>query len=98
VLLHVLREDREDVELIRGALETLVSALTPIETSHRPKNEAQPAPMNSDLLSRESVNISLLLSLLVSFTYDVCSISCTSMCCTSMYTLENSDVNLAWNT
>ncbi|KAJ4749902.1 Golgin candidate 6 [Rhynchospora pubera] len=64
VLLHVLREDREDVELIRGALETLVSSLTPIETSNGPKNEVQPAPMNSDLLSRESENISLLLSLL----------------------------------
>jgi hypothetical protein len=64
VLLHVLREDREDVELIRGTLETLVSALTPIETSHGPKNEVQPASMNSDLLSRESENISLLLSLL----------------------------------
>lgn len=91
MLLHVLREDREDVELIRGTLETLVSALTPIETSHGAKNEVQPAPMNSDLLSRESENISLLLSLLVSFTHDIYSISCTSMC-----TGEKPDVNLAW--
>ncbi|VAI28648.1 unnamed protein product [Triticum turgidum subsp. durum] len=64
VLLNVLKEDREDVELVRGALETLVSALTPIETSQGLKTEVQPASMNSDLLSRETENISLLLSLL----------------------------------
>uniref|UniRef100_A0A453K2C0 Vesicle tethering protein Uso1/P115-like head domain-containing protein n=1 Tax=Aegilops tauschii subsp. strangulata TaxID=200361 RepID=A0A453K2C0_AEGTS len=64
VLLNVLKEDREDVELVRGALETLVSALTPIETSQGLKTEVQPASMNSDLLSRETDNISLLLSLL----------------------------------
>uniref|UniRef100_A0A0D3HVD5 Vesicle tethering protein Uso1/P115-like head domain-containing protein n=1 Tax=Oryza barthii TaxID=65489 RepID=A0A0D3HVD5_9ORYZ len=57
-------EDREDVELVRGALETFVSALTPIETSQGPKTEVQPASVNSDLLSRETENISLLLSLL----------------------------------
>jgi hypothetical protein len=66
VLLNVLKEDREDVELVRGALETLVGALTPIEASQGPKTEVQPASMNSDLLSRETENISLLLSLLVS--------------------------------
>ncbi|KAK1627736.1 hypothetical protein QYE76_002051 [Lolium multiflorum] len=64
VLLNVLKEDREDVELVRGALETLVGALTPIEASQGPKTEVQPASMNSDLLSRETENISLLLSLL----------------------------------
>jgi len=66
ILLNVLKEDREDVELVRGALETFVSALTPIETSQGPKTEVQPASLNSDLLSRETENISLLLSLLVS--------------------------------
>ncbi|GJN34849.1 hypothetical protein PR202_gb23548 [Eleusine coracana subsp. coracana] len=64
VLLNVLKEDREDVELVRGALETLVGALTPIETMQGPKTEVQPASVNSDLLSRETENISLLLSLL----------------------------------
>ncbi|OEL24875.1 Golgin candidate 6 [Dichanthelium oligosanthes] len=64
ILLNVLKEDREDVELVRGALETFVSALTPIETSQGPKTEVQPASVNSDLLSRETENISLLLSLL----------------------------------
>ncbi|KAK4486471.1 hypothetical protein RD792_009151 [Penstemon davidsonii] len=49
---------------IRGALETLVSALSPIEHAKASKNEVQPALMNSDLLSREVENISLLLSLL----------------------------------
>ncbi|XP_072981234.1 golgin candidate 6 isoform X1 [Typha angustifolia] len=64
VLLNVLKEERDDVEMVRGSLETLVSALTPIETSHGAKNEVQPASLNSDTLSRDSDNISLLLSLL----------------------------------
>ncbi|KAL5205175.1 hypothetical protein ABZP36_033384 [Zizania latifolia] len=64
ILLNILKEDREDVELVRGALETLVSSVSPIETSQGLKTEVQPASMNSDLLSRETENISLLLSLL----------------------------------
>lgn len=51
---------------VRGALETLVSALSPVEYGKKSKNEVQPALMNSDLLSREVENISLILSLLVS--------------------------------
>ena len=54
---------------VRGALETLVSALTPIGHAKGPKNEVQPALMNTDLLSRESESISLLLSLLVRVFY-----------------------------
>lgn len=50
---------------VRGALETLVGALTPLDHAKGPMNEVQPALMNSDLLSREVDNISLLLSLLV---------------------------------
>ncbi|THG09440.1 hypothetical protein TEA_007319 [Camellia sinensis var. sinensis] len=49
---------------VRGALETLVSALTPIDHAKGSKNEVQPALMNTDLLSREAESISLLLSLL----------------------------------
>ncbi|KAK6928407.1 Vesicle tethering protein Uso1/P115-like, head domain [Dillenia turbinata] len=64
VLLGVLREERDDVEMVRGALETLVSALTPIEHGKALKNEVQPALMNTDLLSREADSIALLLSLL----------------------------------
>eukprot|EP00258_Populus_trichocarpa_P000480 XP_002298552.2 golgin candidate 6 isoform X1 [Populus trichocarpa] len=64
VLMGVLKEERDDVEMIRGALETLVSALTPIDHAKGPPNEVQPALMNTDLLSREAENISLLLSLL----------------------------------
>ncbi|CAA3002989.1 golgin candidate 6 isoform X1 [Olea europaea subsp. europaea] len=64
VLLSVLKEERDDVEMVRGALETLLSALNPIEHTKGPKNEIQPALMNSDLLSREAGSISLLLSLL----------------------------------
>ncbi|KAK8485578.1 hypothetical protein V6N11_057162 [Hibiscus sabdariffa] len=64
VLMGVLKEERDDVEMVRGALETLVSALTPIGHVKGPTNEVQPALMNTDLLSRESESISLLLSLL----------------------------------
>ncbi|KAJ7974664.1 Golgin candidate 6 [Quillaja saponaria] len=64
VMLGVLKEERDDVEMVRGSLETLISALTPINHAKGPKNEVQPALMNTDLLSRESESISLLLSLL----------------------------------
>ncbi|KAL3499310.1 hypothetical protein ACH5RR_038403 [Cinchona calisaya] len=64
VLLSVLKDERDDVELVRGALETLQGALTPIAHTKGPKNDVQPALMNSDLLSREVDSISLLLSLL----------------------------------
>lgn len=52
---------------VRGALETLFSALTPIDHAKGQKNEVQPALMNTDLLSREADSISLLLGLLVRF-------------------------------
>ncbi|KAI7994319.1 Golgin candidate 6 [Camellia lanceoleosa] len=64
VLLSVLKEERDDVEMVRGALETLVSALTLIDQPKALKNEVQPTLMNTDLLSREAESISLLLSLL----------------------------------
>lgn len=64
VLLRVLQEERDDVEMVRGALESLVSALTPLDHFKAPKNEVQPDLMNSDLLSREVGSISLILSLL----------------------------------
>ncbi|XP_010253407.1 PREDICTED: golgin candidate 6 [Nelumbo nucifera] len=64
VLMGVLKEERDDVEMVRGALETLVSALTPISHAPGRKNDVQPDLMNSDLLSRESESISLLISLL----------------------------------
>ncbi|XP_020229331.1 golgin candidate 6 isoform X1 [Cajanus cajan] len=64
VLLSILREEHDDVEMVRGTLETLVSALTPINHAKGSSNEVQPAMMNTDLLSREPESISLLLSLL----------------------------------
>lgn len=64
VLMGILKEERNDVEMVRGALETLVSALTPIGHVKGLKSEVQPALMNTDLLSREAESISLLLSLL----------------------------------
>jgi hypothetical protein len=52
---------------VRGALETLVSALTPINHSKGSSNEVQPDLMNTDLLSREEESIPLLLSLCKNF-------------------------------
>ncbi|KAK7265981.1 hypothetical protein RIF29_18618 [Crotalaria pallida] len=64
IMLSILKEERDDVEMVRGALETLVSALTPINHAKVSSNEVQPDLMNSDLLSREADSIPLLLSLL----------------------------------
>jgi hypothetical protein len=61
-----LKEDRENVELVRGALETFMSALTPIETSQGANTQLQPALVNSNMLSPETENISLILILFVS--------------------------------
>ncbi|KAJ0952310.1 putative vesicle tethering protein Uso1/P115-like, head [Helianthus annuus] len=63
VLFGVLKE-LDDVEMVRGAVDTLLSALTPISLAKLYKNEVQPAMMNADLLSRDEQNISLLLNLL----------------------------------
>ncbi|KAK9684333.1 hypothetical protein RND81_10G203200 [Saponaria officinalis] len=64
VVLGVLKEERDDVEMVRGALETLVSSLTLLNHSKASKIEVEPSKMNADLLSSEVDNISLLLSLL----------------------------------
>ena len=50
---------------VRGALETLLGALTPIDHARAQKTEVHAALMNSDLLSRGAENITPLLSLLV---------------------------------
>ncbi|KAM7266892.1 hypothetical protein ACFE04_009058 [Oxalis oulophora] len=64
VVLLLLLKVQTTKFLVRGALETLVGALSPIEHVKVAKNEVQPALMNTDWLSREADNISLLLSLL----------------------------------
>ncbi|PWZ07156.1 Bifunctional dethiobiotin synthetase/7,8-diamino-pelargonic acid aminotransferase, mitochondrial [Zea mays] len=46
-------------------METFMSALTPIETSQGPNTQVQPALVNSNMLSRETENISLILILLL---------------------------------
>ncbi|KAJ0230098.1 Golgin candidate 6 [Hirschfeldia incana] len=64
VVVGILKDQRDDVEMVRGALETLLGALTPIDHARSQKTEVHAALMNSDLLSREADNITLLLSLL----------------------------------
>jgi len=70
-LLSVLKEECDDVEIVRNAVETFVSVLAPIGTQQ--KSEVQPASINSDMLSQESESISLLLSLLVSLPFSILS-------------------------
>ncbi|KAJ4888242.1 Golgin candidate 6 [Raphanus sativus] len=64
VVVGILKDQRDDVEMVRGALETLLGALTPIDHARAQKTEVHAALLNSDLLSREAENITLLLSLL----------------------------------
>ncbi|CAA0383898.1 unnamed protein product [Arabidopsis thaliana] len=64
VIVGILKDQRDDLEMVRDALETLLGALTPIDHARAQKTEVQAALMNSDLLSREAENITLLLSLL----------------------------------
>ncbi|CAI7920893.1 unnamed protein product, partial [Closterium sp. NIES-53] len=74
VLLSVLREDREDVDLIRGALEVLVAGLAAgaggggAEQREREWGQQQqrvaPGVINSELFAREPHSIALLLALL----------------------------------
>ncbi|KAI3899077.1 hypothetical protein MKW92_006812 [Papaver armeniacum] len=71
VLMGVIKNERDNEKMVKGALETLASALTPIAPEGGVKNEIQPAMMNSDLLCREAENISLLLGLLDSDNFTV---------------------------
>eukprot|EP00873_Tetraselmis_striata_P011622 jgi/Tetstr1/431886/TSEL_021376.t2 len=71
VLTEVLREDREDTEMVQGALEVLINACgcppsaAPAEGSPgATHNEVQAGALNSDLFAREPANTHLLLSLL----------------------------------
>jgi hypothetical protein len=66
VLLTVLREEREDLEMIRGALETLYNCIT-AETVPTANDTASPpsaAAANAQALARDRDALALLLSLL----------------------------------
>ena len=62
VLCSVLREDRDDVELVRGALEALLQAIT--RHADKTAQGIEPAAVNAELLSRDPRTLALLLSLL----------------------------------
>lgn len=64
IILTVLREERSDLDLVRGALETLVNALGSEGVLHGNRGQVQPGVLNSELLAREEGSASLLLSLL----------------------------------
>jgi len=50
---------------VRGALETLLHALTTEERMYKEADQVQPGLVNSELLAREPDSIALVLSLLV---------------------------------
>jgi hypothetical protein len=62
VLSAVLREDRDDVELVRGALEVLLQAVT----CHpdKPPGGVEPSAINAELLGRDSRSLTLVFGLL----------------------------------
>eukprot|EP00250_Pteridium_aquilinum_P013189 c21189_g1_i1 orf=111-2885(+) len=64
IILSVLREERSDLDLMRGALETLVNALGSEGNFQSNESQVQPGVLNSELLAREEGSASLLLSLL----------------------------------
>ncbi|KAI5061739.1 hypothetical protein GOP47_0024244 [Adiantum capillus-veneris] len=64
IILSVLREERGNLDLVRGMLETLLSALGSEGNSHGNKGPVELGMLNSELLAREEGSASLLLSLL----------------------------------
>ena len=65
VLLSIARDERDDVDLVRGALEALLQALTPVPAEHvTPSAGVSPAAVNTELLGRETRHVALLLELL----------------------------------
>ena len=64
LLLSIARDERDDVELVRGALEALLQALTPVPAEHGAAAGVSPAAVNAELLGRELRHVALLLELL----------------------------------
>ena len=57
VLMHALREERGDVELVRGVLECLVIALQPSERAHRVRLSQPPCQMKLSRTSRHAGSV-----------------------------------------
>ncbi|MCO5615160.1 hypothetical protein L7F22_069449 [Adiantum nelumboides] len=64
IILSILREERGNLDLVRGGLETLVNALGFEGDLNGNRGPVQPGMLNSELLAREEGSASLLLSLL----------------------------------
>jgi hypothetical protein len=62
VLCAVLREDRDDLELTRGALEALLQAVT--RHADKQPGGVEPAAINAELLGRDARTLTLILDLL----------------------------------
>jgi hypothetical protein len=62
VLLSILRDDRDDIELVRGALEALLQAVT--QLPHGPRGGLDAAVLNTELIGRDARSVALLLELL----------------------------------
>ncbi|KAG0630720.1 hypothetical protein M758_1G199600 [Ceratodon purpureus] len=64
ILMAVFREERQDLEMVRGALETILHALTTEDPGQEESGQVQAGKVNSELLAREPASIALLLGLL----------------------------------
>ena len=64
VLLSILREDRDDIELVRGALEALLQAVTQLPHVSASSGGVDAAVINTELLGRDARTVSLLLEML----------------------------------
>lgn len=64
ILMAVFREELEDLDMVRGALEILLFAVTTEDSGEEETGQVQAGNVNSELLAREPASIALLLSLL----------------------------------
>lgn len=69
VLVSVLKEDRDDLDLVRGALECLVCAMAQPQEQHtqpgyHTNQESQAGAINAELFARHPEHVQLLLNLL----------------------------------
>ncbi|CAM6096716.1 unnamed protein product [Calypogeia fissa] len=64
VLMSIFREDREDIDMLRGGLETLLAAVSSDGPPQEGQGQMMPHIVNSELFAREPDGVALILSLL----------------------------------
>ncbi|KAL2641338.1 hypothetical protein R1flu_008925 [Riccia fluitans] len=64
IIMAIFRDEREDIDMIRGALETLLASVTSEGSFHEEQSGMIPHGVNSEVFARESGSVAMLLSLL----------------------------------